>query len=670
MANLKEAFEYASKNPNSDFAKNLEKMASSGALNLEAKKYGIDLTPFQPQPTAEPVVDKPKRTLGEKVLDFTGGKEIAQGLGQGIANTGFAEKGVKIFGKEIIAPGNVSKEIEQTQSQQMDIQGQLLAKIKENKAMGKDTSRLEQALGLIGQDISKTGQDTEELLNQKGLTTSQVLGDALQLGTTIAGVGSYSKAGIVGNKAMTTGLQKAAPEVVQGLTKGKGILSGIGQGAKTGVITGATQGFAQGTAQGLQEDKSFNDSLKQGVGTGIAGGIFGGVVGGIIGGVSGAVKGSNLRKSIISEQEKSGLRPTLNETIQTKSATNPAFKTMIDEAKKQGYSESDINFLATVSDADKPTLQRMFDATAKAQSNPRQITRAADILGENATGIVRQVQSQNSKAGQLVDQTAKALKGQTFDASPIEQKVLSSLDDAGISIGGDGSVDFSKSIFKNTPKLQKQIERVIRTIPDGSDGYDAHIFKKSVDELVDYGEGGQGLSGKASSLLKGFRTSVDDALDNAFPEYNAANTEYKATKDFIEKVQGVVGKKVDFSTPAGAQSFGQSFRSAFSNNKSRGQTLALIEELQNIAKQRNLKGAEQNLLDQALYVNMLEDQFGTQAATGLAGEVGKALNKAKGAVEIVRNPVTGILNAAANQIEKGQNITPEMKKQLLKAFID
>lgn len=646
MANIKEAFEYAGKNPNSEFAKNLEQQAASGALDVEAKKYGLDLSAFKPKPAPE------QKSMGEKVLDFTGGKEIAQGLGQALANP------------------EIAKQQEQTQQQQADIQGQLLAKIKEKKALGEDTSRLEQAAGLLAQEITKTGQDTGELLNQKGLTTSQVLGDALQLGTTIAGVGSYSKAGIVGNKAMTTGLQKAAPEVVQGLTKGKGILSGIGQGAKTGVITGATQGFAQGTAQGLQEDKSFNDSLKQGVGTGIAGGIFGGVVGGIIGGVSGALKGSNLRKSIISEQEKSGLRPTLNETIQTKSATNHAFKTMIDEAKKQGYSESDINFLATVQDADKSTLKKMFDATAKAQSNPRQITRAADILGENATGIVRQVQSQNSKAGQLVDQTAKALKGQTFDASPIEQKVLSSLDDAGISIGGDGSVDFSKSIFRNTPKLQKEVERVIRNIPDGSDAYQAHIFKKSVDELVDYGSGGEGLSGKASSLLKGFRTAVDDTLDANFTDYNIANTEYKLTKDFIENVQNVVGKKVDFSTKAGAQSFGQAFRSAFSNNKSRGQTLALIEELQNIAKQRGLKGAEQNLLDQALYVNMLEDQFGSQAATGLAGEVGKALGKAKTVINTIKNPLQGIPEAIGSAIEKGQNITPEMKKQLLKTFID
>ncbi len=63
MANLKQAFEYASQNPNSDFSKNLEKLASSGSLDAEAKKYSIDLSPFQQKKT---LVDE----LGERAKTF------------------------------------------------------------------------------------------------------------------------------------------------------------------------------------------------------------------------------------------------------------------------------------------------------------------------------------------------------------------------------------------------------------------------------------------------------------------------------------------------------------------------------------------------------------------------------------------------------------------------
>ena len=49
MANLKEAFQYAAQNPTSDFANNLRELAKSGAIDQEAKKFGIDLTPFKPK---------------------------------------------------------------------------------------------------------------------------------------------------------------------------------------------------------------------------------------------------------------------------------------------------------------------------------------------------------------------------------------------------------------------------------------------------------------------------------------------------------------------------------------------------------------------------------------------------------------------------------------------
>lgn len=82
MANLKQAFEYASQNPESSFAKNLESLASSGSLDAEAKKYGIDLTPFKPV-QEKGVVEK--------------AKDVAVGFGKGAIETG------QMFAKPITA---------------------------------------------------------------------------------------------------------------------------------------------------------------------------------------------------------------------------------------------------------------------------------------------------------------------------------------------------------------------------------------------------------------------------------------------------------------------------------------------------------------------------------------------------------------------------------------
>lgn len=69
MANLKEAFEYASQNPDSDFARNLEQLASTGSLNKEAQKYGIDLSPFQQKKTLVDQLGERAKTFGKEALN-------------------------------------------------------------------------------------------------------------------------------------------------------------------------------------------------------------------------------------------------------------------------------------------------------------------------------------------------------------------------------------------------------------------------------------------------------------------------------------------------------------------------------------------------------------------------------------------------------------------------
>jgi len=263
MANIKEAMQYAYDNPTSDFARSFAQLASSGALNTEAKNNGIDLSPFQTQETK--VVETPKRGLferaTEKAASFVGGEKIAQGIGQALNM------------------GNASKQLEDTQKMQFDLQGQLLQKIKEGKAQGQDVSRLEKALGYITEDIDATAQGAEKLLNPNELTTKQVVGDALQLGTTIIGAGA---------------LPGVAKNTVAATTIGQGIKQGAIQGAKAGTAFGASSGVSSG----LEADKSALDIAKGGIGGALVGAGTGALLGGAIGGVSGGIKGSAARKQV------------------------------------------------------------------------------------------------------------------------------------------------------------------------------------------------------------------------------------------------------------------------------------------------------------------------------------------------------------------------------------
>lgn len=640
MANIREAFEYASKNPNSDFAKNLEKMAASGSLNLEAKKFGIDLTPFQPQP--EPV----KRSIGEKVLDFTGGKEIAQGLGQAFANP------------------KISKQIEQTQSQQMDIQGQLLARIKENKAQGQDTSRLENALAVLNNDMYNTGEGAEKLLNQNELTDKQVVGDALQLGTTLGTIGGLSGAGtsrtLLGKNV--PGLTTQAPGIAQTLAGkltggGVGTLRGATQGLIAGAGQGAVTGALTGASQGLQADKTTEEILKDAGKGSLIGGVTGGVLGTLIGGISGRVKSSDMRKAILENQYATGEKVApLGSAVKNKT---------IKIAQQQGFDDVDIDFINSMKPQDKAQAKKMIELAQNASVNKRAIERPIDIVGDSMTDRVKFIQKQNSLSGKAVDTTAKSLKGQIVDSTPVREKALSLLEDIGVTANKDGSPNWSKSIFKKTPELEKKIMKALSDLPAGEmDAYDLHNFKKSIDEVVNYGVGGEGLKGKSASILKAIRASADDVLDSNFADYNKANTDYKATRDVLEIANDLFGKKVGISKERG----GQLLRSVFSNNTQRPRVMALIEQLDNTSKAYGGKFKD-NLIDQALFTEILEDIYGTQATTSLQGQVGRAIKGTQRVIEGVRDPIKGAGDLLATGAEKVLGVSEENKKKILSALL-
>lgn len=530
--------------------------------------------------------------------------------------------------------------------------------------------------------MQKISSGAEALLNPNELTNKQVIGDALQLATTIIGAGNLSGVGTqakAGMQAVKTGenvvdavknaegmlktasLGKAIPTAVEGIVGAPSLVQGAKEGFISGLKSGSAFGGATGISQGLQEDKDAGKIVREGVSGALTGGVLGGVLGGVVGGVSGGLQGRALRNKIL--EGRIG-----TQGFSTKKFT-PEQNKILEIAKTQGFDDSSIQFMNTMGKQDKAIGQKMITLAEEATKNKRALTRPIDILGENTSALVNQVQKKNAIAGKLVDQTAKSLKGQPVDVAPLRDAIIQKLDDNGIALLEDGTLDFSNSVFKNTPAIQKEISKVTKSVPNGSDAYQLHIFKKSIDELVDYGTGGEGLKGTSKNILKGIRSFADDVLDNTFEEYNKANTDFKFTRDFIEAAKDFAGKNVDLGTKEGATAFGQAIRSVFSNNKSRGNAMKFIEDTQNIAKVLKLKGAQQNLLDQAIFTEILEDVYGTQATTSLQGQVGRAVNATQKVISGVRNPIQGAGELVATLAEKSLGVSDENKRKILKALL-
>jgi hypothetical protein len=607
---LQKAIEQAKSNPTSKFSQDLRKAIESGQLDVAAQKQGVDLTPFGRQPVKE------KSPLTERIADVTGGKEIAQGLGQALAQKG------------------TQKLIEETQKQQFDLQGKLVAQIKTAKEQGRDTTRLENALSLLNEDVQEFGSGAEKLLNPNELTNKEVVGDALQLATTAGGA---KVAGAVAGKA------------VGATTAGQGFI----QGAKAGLTGGAVTGATSGAAQGLQSNKDTEGILTDtAMGAGI-GGLGGAIIGGIIGGVSGSMNGKELRQEVLKQQIASGQKPPVDTVAQ---------KARLREAKLQGFEDQDIDFVSSMNSIDKTKAQKMVDIADKASKNKRVLERPIDVVGDSMVDRIKFIENANKDAGKNLNEVAKSLRGQAVDANNIEKTAQSLIDDLGITRTPTGKLNFDNSVFKNTPAIQKKLNKFINEIPTGqADAYDVHIFKKSIDELVEFGTQGEGLKGNAERILKALRASADEALDTTFDTYNQANTDFANTKNILNQAEELFGKKVGIKSK---ERGGQLLRSVFSNNTQRPRVLKLVEELDLIAKNYGGK-FDDNLLDQALFTEILEDVYGTQATTSLQGQVQRAVTGGKKIVEAIKNPVQGAGELVAGATEKILGISPENKKKIL-----
>lgn len=179
---------------------------------------------------------------GEKLAEFTGGKELAQGIGTSISNA--------LGGQE---------QVQESQAGLASMQNKIVQEINRKRALGKDTTKLEDILKKSQGIMQQTAQSVEDIGTQ-GLNNKQVLGSAAQLAANIAATKlpspSIIKGTGVGNALARTGMSSVQGAVSSGLsTAAKGVAEGktpaqIKKEAKNAAIAGAVfSGAFQGGAE-------------------------------------------------------------------------------------------------------------------------------------------------------------------------------------------------------------------------------------------------------------------------------------------------------------------------------------------------------------------------------------------------------------------------------------
>lgn len=496
-------------------------------------------------------------------------------------------------------------------------------------------------------------------------------------------------------------------EIVPGGVAGGALMRGVAQSAPAFSASGnaaaplAQQSALSGSLQQMGGSTLGQDALYSalsGVGSVVGregGQLVGGDTGANIGSFIGAVAapasvavGSGLARGAAQQSDEIGQRLVSGDTSRDLAAyridpeklaqgsVRAARDSQAKEAIKQGFDDGVISAVKASSKDSKKKLLKMALSAEQAKKDAvyGSYNRPADVAGDSLAERLKYVKRVNTEAGKQLDDVAKSLRGQAADFEAPANSFYSQLDDMGVSIGENGSLNFRGSDIEGisgAEKIIKQVaDRVNRT--SSQDAYDMHRLKRFIDEQVSYGKTTEGLSGKAERALKGLRASIDESLDNQFPEYNRVNTQYSDTIQAIDAFKDASGSKVNLFGANSDKALGTVARRLLSNTQSR---VNLIDSIKNLDDTSLKYGAkfDDDIMTQMLFADELDKLFGTQARTSLQGDVSKATRRGIETATGQRSLSGLAIDAAAGGIEKARGINEENAfksiKELLKREI-
>ena len=147
-------------------------------------------------------------------------------------------------------------------------------------------------------------------------------------------------------------------------------------------------------------------------------------------------------------------------------------------------------------------------------------------------------------------------------------------------------------------------------------------------------------------------------MDSNFPNYNTANTKYADTVGALDALQDVAGKKMDLFGPNAEKATGTLLRRMMSNAQSRVNLVDAVDSLESMSKKYG--GAfTDDISSQMLFVDELDNVFGSVARTSFAGEAAKGIRKGAEAITGQRTALGTALDIGAAGVEKLRGINEE-----------
>ena len=459
--------------------------------NLE----GIDSNKRRMELNPQETVKVQGESVPEKIANFTGGKELAQGAGQSLAQ------------------GFVGRQSDEALKQGLDIQNRLIEKLKEARESGNKETESVMINQLQNIDF---GQGIQQGFSDDLVSDREVIGSAVQLAGTAGG-------GFAASKAM-------------GATAG---LSPIKQLVAGGAAEGLVQGFGFGAGNEIKnEDATLGSVLTAGAKDAAFGTVIGGAGAGLIGG-AGKFAGSVRRGA-------DNILGGVDETFESASSLfrkQPITDEVLTKQEIQAGIRPDIKKSIL---GQEDSINEYFDVTRKRLLDETQKT-PDGLLNEKALNSFKQVDDLLSDTGSEIGQ-ARAKQGNVKATAEQAQSILNTfdtqLDSMNLRVGKNGNIIKGKGIVDISPSELKLLNETRADILRVKADPKISTIQQAVNKFrnrVDFGKKSQDLSDVVDNISRKVSSQASDVNKNILGKEAAEKyRRYSEISDFLKENKGIL----------------------------------------------------------------------------------------------------------------------------------
>jgi len=308
------------------------------------------------------------------------------------------------------------------------------------------------------------------------------------------------------------------------------------------------------------------------------------------------------------------------------------------EALRQNVPEDMILSVKSGTPKDVSVMQEMIALQKRRDANPsiRILQRPSNIAGQTVLDRVQDLQSVRKEAQEdLTGLAQRTLQGKPADVQPIMEEFMYRLDDMGIGMADDGSLDFGAMGVsevtgnKGVQRTLEAINSVFASAGSDPDGLSVHRMKKALDGVISRASTKGSLQGQTRNIAEDMRRRLNELAQSidSTGEYAEINGEYSRATAALEDLNEIMPSRVDLDDDAAVGTMGDLLRRLTGNQSvTREDLLQRLQRLDASAKEFGFQ-YDDDVVVQAAFLRDMENVFGPLADSSFGADITRAVTQ-------------------------------------------